>query len=283
VASAHTVTGLDPFLAGLFRDTGDTVDIGCGVGDYHSSGPQQVSRSSNYVMADVSRFFNGGFSLCLGVYDRPFDPSNPTAGQIAILPSGTDDEYEDPNLAISLAAGQDYYFVVTPNYGHEHSYFYLLLPSGDVYIDPVLSGAWYDPATPGQGFLLDVLSSTNRVFLAWFTYDLQREGLLDTPYLGDAGHRWLTAAGDFHDADAVLDITVSSGGVFDQPLPTAENHTDGSLRLHFFDCQSGEVSYDLGSAGRSGVIPIQRISEAAAQPCKTLMDGAGKPRRLMDD
>jgi hypothetical protein len=38
-------------------------------------------------------------------------------------------------------------------------------------INPGHAGAWLNPETSGQGFLLDVLPETDMAFLAWFTYD----------------------------------------------------------------------------------------------------------------
>ncbi len=53
------------------------------------------------------------------------------------------------------------------------------------------------------------------VNLAWFTYDTALPAGDATSNLGSAGHRWLTAIGTFDGDQAVLDINIASGGLFD--------------------------------------------------------------------
>ena len=49
-----------------------------------------------------------------------------------------------------------------PAFGQEDS---------DFRINPGLNGAWFNPVSSGQGFLIEVFPDINQVFLAWFTYD----------------------------------------------------------------------------------------------------------------
>jgi len=278
VNSPATITGLDAFQSGNFDGGAPTADLGCGMGEFHDSGPQQVSRSGTYYLVNASYFFNA--AVCVGVYSGPFNPAQPNEGRVAFM-----DDYFVP---VELIAGQDYYFV-TSKYNPQalDDYFYLVQPSGylvqpsgDVYFDPVQSGAWFNPETPGQGFFLDVMAQDNRIFLGWLTYDLERPETDPSGFLGDNGQRWLTASGTFHGAAADLDLYTTTGGVFDEPEPLPSTQIVGHLEILLRDCQSGEISYDLGSIGRSGVIPIRRISAAAGEPCENLMSKAGMPRPL---
>jgi len=41
-------------------------------------------------------------------------------------------------------------------------------------INPGLNDAWYNPATNGQGFLITVFPELKQLFLAWFTFDIER-------------------------------------------------------------------------------------------------------------
>jgi hypothetical protein len=86
--------------------------------------------------------------------------------------------------------------------------------------------------------------------------------------LGEPGHRWLTAQGNYSDDRAVLEITMTEGGVFDASLPAPERRQDGTITLEFSSCIAGTVSYDIPSVGLQGVVPIQRISSANVANCE---------------
>jgi hypothetical protein len=271
VNSAATVGGLDGFLSGNFDGGGPTADIGCDTREYSESGAQQVDTSGRYYLIDMSYFF--GLGLCVAVYSAPFNSANPIANRIALL---SDAYYE----AVNLNSGQNYYFVVSPSdSAATGNYFYLVTPGTDLHIDPVLSGGWYDPASSGQGFFFDVLGHEQILFIGWFTYDLQRPAGNVQAMMGDPGHRWLTAFGNFATTTAALELEVTTGGVFNQG-GGVNQVVDGSIDLEFFDCNTGQVTYDLGSVGEAGVIQIQRISNINSRACVTLMQRSGTPRKL---
>jgi len=275
VNSSARVNNLDAFTSGTLSSGGQTANLGCGSKPYRESGAQRVNKTGRYYYADVSYYF--GLGLCVGVYTAPFNPANPAANRLMLI----DGQYFE---WLDLESGKDYYFVVQAEAQQAQSgdYLFLITPGTDFYIDPVLSGGWFDPTTSGQGFFLDVLGHERLIFLGWFTYDLQRPAGNVQAMMGDAGHRWLTAFGSFTPSSAALDLEVTRGGVFDSA--TAVNQTiDGSLDVEFFDCDTGRVSYDLGSAGASGAIDIQRIANTNSRACQSLMRRSGKPRRLNPD
>ena len=75
-----------------------------------------------------------------------------------------------------------------------------------------LDGAWYDAASPGQGFLIDAHPGNDFIFVAWFTY-------------GDdtaSGQRWLTAQGPLAGSTADLVVYETLGGSFDDPDPSVK-------------------------------------------------------------
>lgn len=131
---------------------------------------------------------------------------------------------------------------------------------GGIAINPGLNDAWFDPATPGQGFFVTVFPDIQQIFLAWFTYDLTRPPGSVSAQLGEPGHRWLTAFGPYSGNEAVLDIELTQGGVFDSATPAPSQSADGSILLEFSDCNAGTVTYDIDSANLQGVIAIQRIA-----------------------
>ncbi len=95
--------------------------------------------------------------------------------------------------------------------------------------------------------------------MAWFTYDVQRPPEDITAFLGEPGHRWLTAQGTFSGDTATLDIYVSSGGVFDSGVPAVESVKDGTMTIKWASCNAAVLTYDIPSLGLMGEIPIERI------------------------
>jgi len=136
-------------------------------------------------------------------------------------------------------------------------------------INAGLNDAWYDPLTDGQGFFITVFPDLDVVSLAWFTYDTELPSE-DTPSnLGDAGHRWLTALGPIDGNQSVMNITISSGGLFDTPTDI-DRVSDGVITLTFDDCNSGTVEYDIISIGQSGTVPIRRVANDNIALCEAL-------------
>ena len=149
---------------------------------------------------------------------------------------------------------------------------------GDIYslpkftINAGLNDAWFNPATNGQGFLISVFPDRREMFVAWFTFDTERPPENVTAFLGEPGHRWLTAQGPYDGDTANLTIFVTEGGVFDaaEPVATTDLAGDGTLTLEFADCTEGLVNYEITSLGISGEIPIERITPDNVALCETL-------------
>ena len=133
-----------------------------------------------------------------------------------------------------------------------------------------LNDAWYYSITKGQGFFITVFPETGYVSLSWFTYDTERPPEDVTANLGEPGHRWLNALGPYTGNQATLDITITSGGIFDTSTETAEMH-DGTIILTFTDCESGTVEYDILSIDQQGVVPIERVVGDNIALCEALI------------
>jgi acyl-CoA thioesterase-1 len=139
-------------------------------------------------------------------------------------------------------------------------------------INPGLNDAWFNLATDGQGFLISVFPDRREMFVAWFTFDTERPPENVTAFLGEPGHRWLTAQGLYDGDTANLTILVTEGGVFDAAEPAASTDLagDGTLTLEFADCTEGLVNYEITSLDISGEIPIERITPDNVALCETL-------------
>lgn len=137
-------------------------------------------------------------------------------------------------------------------------------------INPGLNDAWFNPNTPGQGFFITVFPDSGTIFLAWFTYDTERPPANVEAILGEPGHRWVTAFGNYADDMAVLDIEVTSGGIFNAALPAPTQELDGTIIVEFHDCNSATITYDIPSAGLQGAIQIERIALDNVAVCEAL-------------
>jgi hypothetical protein len=126
-----------------------------------------------------------------------------------------------------------------------------------------LNDAWFNPVTDGQGFFITVFPDLGFVSLAWFTYDTELPPLDATANLGDPGHRWLTAIGPIDGEESVLNIEMTSGGLFNTATDITRTEpvgSDGTLILKFDNCGTGTIEYDIIPIDAQGIVPIQRVA-----------------------
>jgi len=163
----------------------------------------------------------------------------------------------------------------------------LVLMDVDEVVDfPITAGlndAWFEPSTSGQGMFVTVYPDTGpggQVFLSWFTYDVERPGEDVVSAFGDPGHRWMTAIGSFEGNRAVLDLTLTSGGVFDAVNPPAQNDPEpsGTLTVRFTDCDTALVNWDIPgpgpNGGLNGTAVMERVSKDNLALCEALVAAA---------
>lgn len=142
-----------------------------------------------------------------------------------------------------------------------------VLPAAPAFaINRGISGAWFNPPTSGQGFLIDVEPQTQFMFVAWFTYE--RAGATTSAgKLGATDHRWLTAQGTYTGDTATLQLFRTTGGRFDQGGGTSTTNV-GTLTLRFESCTAGTASYAITTdGGLAGNIPIQRVIPGSEADC----------------
>ena len=268
--SAESIVTVPNHTMGSFSDADPMANTNCGDSQYQQSDAVQVSRSGRYYYNDVSIRF--AVDMCLAIYSAPFNSANPSANLVA----GFDDFG-----SVELEAGRNYYFVVQPlDTATTGEYFYVLSPPAPFRINTAMSGSWFNPETTGQGFFMDILDSSNQLFLAWFTYDLERPDSSVSAMIGEPGHRWMTALGPFEGVTADLPIYWNSGMIFDSATPLTEQMQDGDMTVRFTDCANGNVEYDLGSTNVTGNVPIQRLANDAVSLCNSLFEGPDSPGPL---
>jgi hypothetical protein len=146
-------------------------------------------------------------------------------------------------------------------------------PDDTFKINAGLNDAWFDPTTDGQGFFITVFPDSGVVLLAWFTYDTELPPEDATANLGDPGHRWLTAVGPIEGNQAIMEVEMTSGGLFDTATVierTDPPGSDGTITLTFDGCNSGTVEYDITSINQNGIVPIQRVAKDNIVLCEAL-------------
>ena len=104
--------------------------------------------------------------------------------------------------------------------------------------------------------------------MSWFTYDTERPPEDVTGVIGGPGLRWLTALGNFEGDTANLTLYRVGGGVFNSAEPAPDEIEYGTVTVHFDDCNSGQLHYDIPSLSRSGDVPIQRIANDTIPVCE---------------
>ncbi len=141
------------------------------------------------------------------------------------------------------------------------------------FVNAGLNDAWYDPVTAGQGFIIVVFPDSGQVFLSWFTYDTERPPEDVPAFLGEPGHRWLTAQGPYLGDTAKLDVYLTQGGVFDSAEPVAQTSLQpvGEITIRWHDCENATLNYQVDPPGRSGQIELRRVVSDNVALCLALI------------
>ncbi len=129
-------------------------------------------------------------------------------------------------------------------------------------INAGMDGAWFDPATSGQGFFIDSHPDPeggNLIFVSWFTYGNSTA----------SGQRWLTALGSFDGSVADIDVHETTGGSFDDPQAPSTTKV-GTMSIDFTDCSNAQLSYSLPADPAAGDIAITRVIAGAQALCEEL-------------
>ena len=127
--------------------------------------------------------------------------------------------------------------------------------------DFALSGNWFDSATAGQGFTVEVNPNSGAFFSAWYTYAPMGAAA------GAAGQRWSTAQNTAAFTPGMRSIPVTiyetTEGIFNMPPPPAQMTVPvGTGTMAFQSCTAATFSYNFTSGpsmGLSGTINLSRV------------------------
>jgi subtilisin family serine protease len=132
-------------------------------------------------------------------------------------------------------------------------------------ISPGINGAWYEPATSGQGMQIMALPfNGNQLFITWFTYEVNGE-----TWRGANGQRWFTIQGGYTPGSAQafnLPIYRTTGGRFDTPPPAPPPTQVGTASIIFHSCTSASLTYSFFDGRPGRTIPLNRLTGANCAP-----------------
>jgi len=131
-----------------------------------------------------------------------------------------------------------------------------------------LSGTYYDPATAGQGMVIEINPDNAYSFVGWYTYALAGQTS------GAAGQRWITAQAPYTVGSGAVALTLydTTGGTFDSDATTVSTMPIGTATLTFTSCTTATFDYTISAgelAGQSDTIPLSRLGSTPAS-CPTI-------------
>ncbi len=137
--------------------------------------------------------------------------------------------------------------------------------NGNPASDFPLSGAWYNPATSGQGFFFDINPAQNVLFAGWYTYAPNGAQIG-----GGASQRWFTLQTTaFAPGTTSLNnvpIYATTGGTFNVGGGIATTPV-GTANVSFASCSAMSLTYTFTAGpnqGQSGTIGLQRVGPTPA-------------------
>jgi hypothetical protein len=127
----------------------------------------------------------------------------------------------------------------------------------------LLSGAWYDPTTAGQGVLVDISATQHTFFAAWYTF-AANDG-------ADPNQRWYTLQAENIAPDAAsltsVPIYLTTGGLFESIDWITTTTEVGRAGITFDSCSAMTLSYVFSggeNSGLSGTVHLARLSPVPA-------------------
>lgn len=238
----------------------------------HSSPGANINTSMNgrisVVAATANQAPNADFAVSCDGLDCSFtDQSTDADGVIDVrswdFGDGATSSARNPSHSYAAAGTYSVTLTVVDDYGASASRSRTVTVAESpaaFLVNAAITDAWFSPTTAGQGFFIIVWEERAQIFLSWFTFDTARPPQDVMAILGEPGHRWLTAQGAYDGDTASLNVSLTSGGVFDAAIPTPETGPPiGTITIAWTDCNAGALTYDLPELGLGGTIAIERI------------------------
>lgn len=121
-------------------------------------------------------------------------------------------------------------------------------------VDWSFSGAWYDPARDGEGFMLAISGDINPVAtLTWFTFSNDASGQ----------QLWMIGTAPILGETAIFEMFNADGSTFGADFSSADVNKSywGQIRVDFTDCNNITVTYSADVSGHGeGSVNLQRLT-----------------------
>ena len=125
--------------------------------------------------------------------------------------------------------------------------------------DARVSGAWYDPATNGEGWFV-LATASDRLLVTWYTYDP----------LDPTRQVWLIADGSFNGRRFEGPVLITRGALFGTLFNPANvaRLAWGTLRIDFGDCANASLQYASTVSGfGSGTRNLRQLAATSGLAC----------------
>jgi serine protease len=123
-----------------------------------------------------------------------------------------------------------------------------------------LTANWFNPATSGQGFEVEIMPTINQAFIQWYTYAPNAAGTDQ--------QRWYSMLGPFQTGSRDmfnLPIYSNSGGQFNA-LPITAPVIVGRADVSFSSCTNATINYRFDD-GRVGSVALTRLTGRTSPLC----------------
>lgn len=126
--------------------------------------------------------------------------------------------------------------------------------------NPVVSGAWYNPAQDGQGFIIEAIDETS-VLAYWFTYD------------ADGQQMWMLGVGNIEDNGSLEHVPMERavggrfGDAFDAESVVLESW--GEVSFQFDTCDQASYRWEAPPPFGSGGFELARLTALRNIACQT--------------
>ncbi|MBI2398069.1 MAG: hypothetical protein HYV17_09740 [Xanthomonadales bacterium] len=189
-----------------------------------------------------------GYEAAFGLVTLQYQPDQAVAMERKVLPiSGTMNRFNiDPDGTVRAMTADD-------SLGRD--VLRISRPTPGSFTGPIrqsaLTGAWFNPASTGQGLLLQLLNG-NVLFGAWHTYAPEGGNALSK-------QQWFTVSGEVTNQRGRITVPIyrNGNGRFDTDGTTPAEAV-GSAELVFTSCDQMEFWYRIGED--TGAFPLQRLT-----------------------
>ncbi len=141
-------------------------------------------------------------------------------------------------------------------------------------INAGLNDAWVSADAPFQGFFFTVFPDLEIFFLSWFTFESEQPDEGVTSVFGAPDQRWVTGAGAYSGNSLMVNVELTSGGIFNASEPLASQQPGyGTITIVFNSCNEAILTYSFPSTGFSEEMTLTRVVPDNVALCEALNTG----------